>query len=104
MGIMIQRHGWEDFEPYLWCSLCGKPFASIGEAWLSFAPLTEGVEEREAMFTHRRCVDGEAQRLFGTSAVTHWRARDALARLLQPRGLQAVARIAAQRRKWSHHQ
>jgi hypothetical protein len=80
--LTIQRRGGGDVEPVLLCTACQKAL-SLKDAWLAFDALTEAQPQSQGKWVHKRCADGEAERLFQSRRITLWRGRDVLDKLLR---------------------
>jgi len=68
-------------EPRLACHLCRRAVA-VEQGWLAFVPPSVETPQTATLLVHQRCLDGQAEHLFGSQHVTLWRLSDALGRAL----------------------
>jgi hypothetical protein len=78
---MISTTG--DDTEILCCEVCREPFPTLEAAWLAWPVAPRRGVSVAAVWVHRRCVDGEALRLFGTGEFRLRRADFAIRALLQ---------------------
>jgi hypothetical protein len=67
----------------LCCQVCRQEFAALDQAWMAWPVVPRRGVSVPALWLHRRCVDGEALRLFGTGEYRLRRADFAIRALLQ---------------------